>query len=349
MIKITSIFLVILLLINPFFVDFSASLFTHEGAVGIPTFVFSPEEITLKDDAFHGAKVSPYTEWWYFDTMFDNNYSAQMNVRVAGILNYGVVFKRLDIYKDGLIISHNQNIYPMRSFSASKEEPIVDVDGSRVITGFIDNSTGNWTYDLSFQFDAASAHLRFVGCTTGWKGQLRGKDWWGVSLPRAKTSGTLTLNNTTIPVTGVGYHDHNWDVTALAVTNFGWYWGKLHSANYTITWASVMKTRIIQDPLLVINKNQGGYVNIDARDIHFTAENFSFENRRLIPHSFTLNASTDVASLTITMNVINIHYYRCFGFINYWRYHVTCNGYLTIDSHTEPIDTVQVAEFLRFR
>jgi predicted secreted hydrolase len=347
--KTVSIITVILLLINPFIVEFSKSFFTNEKSVGIDNFLFSPDDIELKDDAFHSAKTSYFTEWWYFDAIFDNNYSAQMSVRVVSALNHGIIFKRLDIYKDGFIISHNKKSYPMRDFSASKEKPIVYLDDSCVINGFIDNSTGNWVYDLFFQFDDVSAYLRFIGCTKGWKGQLRGDDWWGVSLPRAKTSGTLIIGNKTINVTGIGYHDHNWEVTASAVINFGWYWGKIHSGNYTITWATIMRTRLTDDPILVINKNLDGYLNIEPTKIQFTAENFSFENRHLIPHSFTLIANIDNISINVKMKVINIHHYRFFGFMNYWRYHVKCQGFITVDSHTETIDTFQLAEFIRFR
>lgn len=349
MLKITIVFLVILLLINPFFVEFSKSFFICEKSIRINDFVFSPDEIKLKDDAFHDAKTSYYTEWWYFDAAFDNNYSAQMSVRIAKMLNLGFVFKRLDIYKDGVILSHNQKLYLIQDFSTSKEKPLVYLDDFCVINGYIDNFTGNWVYDLSFQFDDASALLKFIGCTKGWKGQLHGNDWWGVSLPRAKTSGTLIINDKLINVTGIGYHDHNWEVTASTVINFGWYWGKIHTANYTITWAKIMRTKITGYPILVINKNHGEYLNIEPTQIQFIADNFSFENRHLIPHSFKLIADKKNISINVKMEVINIHHDRFFIFMNYWRYHINCQGFITVNSQTETIDTIQVAEFIRFR
>jgi len=345
MLKTAGVTMLILLIINPFTISFSKSLFAYEK----DTFVFSPIDIELKDDAFHGAKTSHYTEWWYFDAVFDNNYSAQMNVRIASMFNYGTVFKRLDIYKDGALISHNKKSYHVRNFFASKEKPAVYLDDFCVINGSIDDSTGNWIYDVYFQFDDASALLKFTGCTDGWRGQLHGKEWWGVALPRAKTSGTLTIDNESINVTGLGYHDHNWDITASACMNFGWYWGKIHSSNYTITWATILRTRLANDRLLVINKNQGDYLNIEPTEIQFTAENFSFENRYLIPHSFTLTAHKENISIDVKMDVIDIHHERLFCFMNYWRYHVKCKGSITVDSQTETIDSFQVAEFLRFR
>ena len=57
----------------------------------------------LGDDAYHGHGLLPFTEWWYFDAMFDNGYSAQMSVRVISAFGKGYVFERLDLYKDGIL------------------------------------------------------------------------------------------------------------------------------------------------------------------------------------------------------------------------------------------------------
>jgi hypothetical protein len=35
--------------------------------------------------------------------------------------------------------------------------------------------------------------------------------------------------------------------------------------------------------------------------------------------------------------------------MDYWRYHVKCTGSVTIDSVTESIDNLYIAEFLKFR
>jgi hypothetical protein len=44
----------------------------------IDTFEFSPQDINLKDDAYHGSKGLQFTEWWYFDAALNDGYSIQL-------------------------------------------------------------------------------------------------------------------------------------------------------------------------------------------------------------------------------------------------------------------------------
>ena len=312
-------------------------------------FEFSPEDIKLKDDAFHGANTLHFTEWWYFDAAFDNGYSAQLSVRVLGALNPDIVFSRLDIYRFGSLLYHKQKLHLFNEFYASSTIPVIELDGKQVMKGYIDEITGDWIYDLSFDFDDASADLRFIGNTKGWKGQLHGSDWWGVILPRAQVTGIIKVDNNKIDVTGIGYHDHNWEVTVFAGINFGWFWGKINSDSYTMTWSNVMTTRLTSKPILVINMNDDGYLNINPEDILFTVEDFRFNRGMLVPYSFTLIVQNSQVSLHVEMEVFDVHHDRLMGITNYWRYHVRCTGSIKFASHTETIDEIQIAEFIRFR
>ena len=312
-------------------------------------YMFSPEDIELKDDAFHGADTLHFTEWWYFDATFDNGYSAQMSIRVISAMNQGIVFSRLDIYKHGILVSHDQNMYLLNDFEASSDVPVIYLSGQQVINGYINQTTEEWIFDLSFHHDDASADLQFVGITKGWKGQLFGGDWWGVILPRAEVTGTITIFDEHIEVHGIGYHDHNWEVTAFAGVNFGWFWGKIHANNYTMTWSNILTTRIFYTPIVVVNEENDGYMNIESDKIRFTAEDFRWTNGRFTPHLFTLNADTSNISLDVQMEVLAVHHVRLMGVIHYWRFHVRCTGSITVDSQVEPIDKLQIAEFIRFR
>ena len=133
-----------------------------------------------------------------------------MSVRVLSVINQHLVFSRLDIYEDGKLKSHKQKQYLMESFYASNYVPLVRLDGKQVMKGYIDEDTGDWIYDLSYEIAGTSIELCFVGCTKGWKGSTPGGEW-GVILPRAEVKGKIMLNNKDIYyVNGVGYHDHNW-------------------------------------------------------------------------------------------------------------------------------------------
>jgi len=312
-------------------------------------FAFSPQDIELKDDAFHGALTLHFTEWWYFDAAFDNGYSAQMSVRVLGAMNQGVVFSRLAIYKHGILVSHRQKLYFMKDFYAPSDVPLIRLAGKEVMKGHIDDFTGDWVYDLSFETKDASADLHFVGCTEGWKGQLHGGDWWGVILPRAEVTGKIKVNQNEIDVNGIGYHDHNWEVTVFAGVNFGWFWGKINSDSYTMTWSNILTTRITHLPILVINKKNDSYFNVKSEDIQFIAREFGIKNGMIIPYSFTLNAYNEYISLHVDMEVLAVHHVRLMGIINYWRYHVRCTGSIIVGTREENIDGILMTEFIRFR
>ena len=311
-------------------------------------FIFFPEDIELKDDAFHGADTLHFTEWWYFDAIFDNGYTAQVGIRVLGLVNQGLIYVRLDIYKEGELESHELKKFLIWDFYASEDFPLIILDGKQVMEGYIDETTGEWIYDVTLQLDRSSVDLHFVGCSKGWKGSTPGGKW-AVILPRANVSGTLTTNTTNINVSGIGYHDHNWEITAFTGVNFGWFWGKVNSDHYTLTWAKIMTTRFWGQPLLVVNKGKIDFINILPEDIQLDINDIRLENGMLVPFQFNLNVQTGDIAINIIMDVIDTHHVRWVGVINYWRYHLRCRGSITIGSHTEQINEIQLAEFIRFR
>jgi hypothetical protein len=308
---------------------------------------FTPLDITLSDDAFHGGPSLAFTEWWYFDAMLSNGYSTQMSIRILSTLDIGVVITRLDFYKDGVLLTHNIETYQLTDLIASSDIPYVQLNGKTFITGSQDELTSNYQFTVSFDFPGNSASLQFIGCTKGWKGQHQTGDWWAVVLPRANVIGSITVQNTTMNVTGTGYHDHNWDVNGKTCLNVGWFWGKINSENYTATWSTILKTRLFSQPLLVINENNAGYRNIPSEDIRFSGQNLHLDHGFIIPHFFDLDTTTKKMFMRVNMHVISVHYERFMGIINYWRYHVYCTGVIIVDGHQESVNGVFIAEYLR--
>ena len=313
------------------------------------TFNFLPEDINLEDDAFHGSDNLHNTEWWYFDAAFADGFSVQLSIRVIEVLDRSLIFTGLNLYKDGNIISANEKMYFEKSFFASRNMPLVQINGKQVMMGSVDESTGNWIYNIDYALNDVSIDLRFEGVTKGWKGLTPGIGWWAVVLPRANVYGTLKINNVEFDVAGVGYHDHNWEVKAFAGINFGWFWGKINSESYTITWADVRKTRISSELFMVINKKNGDYINIPAQKIEVFIEDYKLNNGKLIPTSFIITANYQDINLYVKMQVFDTHHIRKFGIVNYWRYHVKCTGSILIDSQIEEINQINMAEFMRFR
>jgi hypothetical protein len=312
-------------------------------------FIFNPQEMTLQDDAYHGSDGLHYTEWWYFDATFDNGYSTQMSVRILSALGQGVVISRLDLYYHGELVQHTQKRYLLQQFIASKIKPDVVLNGNHVIIGSIDPITNDWVYNISFNHGILSATLQFTGITEAWKGQLMGGDWWGVALPRANVTGEIEYLNETITCEGYGYHDHNWEVTLAAGLNFGWIWGKMHSEHYTMTWSTIYKTRFWGNPIIVINENYDGYINIHPDNIKFKAKEINYRNGRFIPLSFIMTAQQDDITIDINMEVLEVHHVRIYAILNYWRYHIHCSGSISIGDSTDYLDDIFIAELIRFR
>jgi len=310
---------------------------------------FSLQDINLSDDAFHGHGMLPYTEWWYFDAMLSNNYSAQMSVHIISAFGKGFVFERLDLYKNGVLITHDSISYHLKEIFASSKVPLVQIHGKTILAGSINNITGNFIYNVSFDFHGSAAMLRFVGCTKGWKGQHQGGDWWAVVLPRVTVIGTITIDNTTMNVGGTGYHDHNWGVSERTCFHFGWFWGKFNSLEYTATWSVILSTRATVQPIMVVNKKNAGYITIPSETIWFSAKDVHLDHFMFVPHFFDIETMTDKVFLVVNMTVIGVDHERFMGFMNYWWYHVKCSGIFMVDGHVEIVDCVFIIEYIRFR
>ena len=311
-------------------------------------FIFTPQDIDLQDDAFHGSDSYHFLEWWYFDALLNDGYSVKVSIQVLSIIDRYFAFSTIDVYRYGTFIKRERETYPFSTFHASERVPLITVDGEKILHGCIDNGSNALRYRLSLSIKDLAIDLSFIGCTQGWKGKTTAS-WWGVILPKAKVNGTIRVDNKDISVQGIGYHDHNWEVTVLSSLNFGWIWGKMNSANYTFTYSSILNTCFLDQQLLVINTQDTGYVSVHPDQFDFSIDEFQIRNGMVIPESFTLTAHEDSITLYAKMQVSDTHHTRLFGMINYWRYHIRCNGYITNGVHTESIDEIQIAEFIRFR
>jgi len=311
--------------------------------------IFIPKDIEPKDDGFHESKAIMCTEWWYFDAEFDNKYSIQMNLRINSAFKRIVkIFLRLEIYKEGKLIKSSAEVISKKRFRALKDQPIVFIDDKEIIKGALNKKTGNYVFELNLDFNNISAKLKFDGCTKGWKGIVPIGSW-AVILPKAYVTGVLKINNESVNVKGHGYHDHNWDFTPSKVLNFGWFWGKIMSKNHTIAWATIFKNEKKGAPLLVINKDNGGYTNILPKNIYFVARDFKKDNKRDIPNFFQLKVDDEKVKIDVSMQILDTRFIKIMRLFNYWRYHARCTGYILIDGEMEKINQIHMLEFIRFK
>ncbi|MEM0493225.1 MAG: hypothetical protein QXS02_04660 [Candidatus Thermoplasmatota archaeon] len=309
-------------------------------------FVFKPSGITLYDDAFHGSDSLFSTEWWYFDAILDNNYSIQLVINIFGIIQEKVVLTKINIYRYGELLITREEIYSSRDFTISREEPRILIKGREVLRGYIVGDI--WFYNVNISIDDVSISLMYTGINKGWMGSVLVGDWV-VALPKACVSGFISIDNTLISVRGIGYHDHNYDLTLGVLFKFGWYWGKAHTSNFTLVWSYQLDdTRFDKAPLVVINNGREKYFSINPHDIEFTTNEYRYNNGCFIPMDLTLRVSTDNSSVFIKMTPVGIHHVNIL-FFKYWRFHMKCTGYITVDGCTEMINQVEITEIARFR
>ncbi len=313
----------------------------------VPYNGFNVEDIDFKDACYNGNNTKfwrPF-EWWYFDAIFDNNYSVEFHINLANIKGIGVIVSMLNIYKDGELLVHNEEFLLPKEFIASKDEPLITLSSQQIMTGYVDKS-GNFIFNVSLQMEDCAVDLRFASVTQGWKSKILNMWWWSVIQPNACVDGTIRVHNETIPVKGTGYQEHVWDGTMPVV--WGWFWGKFVSENMSVIWADIFKNPRSQYVMMVLNHNNGGYINIPYEKIQFSFTNFTFNNGWWIPTSFHFKVEDKSIQIDIKADAVNIVHQTSFISFNYWRYHVHAKGAISFDSTTENIDNMQIMDLTRF-
>ncbi|UCF12693.1 MAG: hypothetical protein JSW06_00135 [Thermoplasmatales archaeon] len=318
----------------------------------IPHPIYEPEDIDLKDAAFHGSYGRYHGEWWYFEGIFDNGYSIVLGAAICSKGSRGLCILALHIYNDTELEFFLNKGVSFKDFDASEDFPFIKIYGKQIMS--LDreryNSTGEWVYNVTIEIDGQEANLQFIGTTKGYKGEiLRG--WYGPVLPKATVEGTLILNGDQINVSGLGYHEHGWEIP-IPPREWGFYWGKIVSDSFCLFWAKMMRTHWWeQTRAAILSLDQSGYINIKPENFKFKAIRYIFNNRRIIPTKFRLNVSDPDRSIYInaTMETLNIHHVGL-RIPHYWKYHVRVNGQICYGSSTEIIkDEIQIVELTRFR
>lgn len=327
-----------------------------------PTF-FKAVDILPADDSYHNNINLLDIEWWYFDAVFDNGYSIHIGFRTYHIKNSGIIQARITIYKDGKPICETLKPYLYSNFSTSNQHPYVSLNNTKVMQLDIEHykKTGEWKYDIDLSIGETSCRLTFIGKTKGWKIETS-NTCWTVALPKATVTGTITVHGKQIDVKGMGYHDHNWSYSPVtAVSNLGWFWGRITGDTLNITWSKIIKDTHKSDLLAVINQDASSdiassrYYNIFPSGISFKASEYQRKNRKQIPTTFhvqlindTVNAE-QVIHADIVMKTYNVHYSRIFT-IHYWRFHIIANGSIQVGSTIEYLkDKPQIIEYLLFK
>jgi len=223
----------------------------------------NPANYQRRDDGSHiYNNTEDYYEWWYFDASFDNGYHMVTTLHYRNLfLKPMVPSVQMFIYcPDGTRIDRYDLMKP--------EEVSADPDCCHVVMGDNRARDRGDRYELELRIKDAGARLTFRNAVPPWKpGQgfnYRDEEnqmtaGWVVPVPHAHVEGNLFVGDQTIPVKGAGYHDHNWGNYPCCQTFRGWYWGRIHSSQYTVDYGWVLprdEAAPVVSPLLIARKGE---------------------------------------------------------------------------------------------
>lgn len=241
------------------------------------------------EDARHRLRGPFRCEWWYFDAVFDNGYSA---VCILWPMNLFRPARRqctlmLSIYTpQGEHIKHYL-FPPRRLFQASYST--CDV---RIGAGYARGSHPRYEVYLEAGDDAAD--LVFEAETPGWKPGTAvnyvpfpryNTMGWLVPLPRARVRGRLRVAGREVAVEGHGYHDHNWGEAPFPFLVDNWHWGHIVSGDVGIIWSDItMDRRLDYDKTYMFLLSRGDRLVYESARLEVAYEDWVEDPAYLHPY-----------------------------------------------------------------
>jgi len=142
-------------------------------------------------------------------------------------------------------------------------------------------------YEIYLDEGEYGLHLKYTAVVHGWKpghGYIEfGKSnqfGWVIALPRADVEGTIKVDNETMSVRGIGYHDHNWLNFNFALIIDYWYWGRLYSENFTVIFAYIKcNKRMDNYPIQVFMLAKNNNVILSSGEYELIQDNFEYNDK----------------------------------------------------------------------
>lgn len=193
------------------------------------------KDVAVREDGRRTIASADTFEWWYFDGLLDDG--TVVVVWFGDNWFYGS-------HKRAVSIELTPPGKPTRRIMRTFDEP-----GS-FATDSADIKIG--PHEFKGDLDTYSIHVDpaetgGVGCDLTLRRRVAsyrpatgyieaGKQYfaWLVAVPEGAVTGTLTADGVTRPVTGSGYHDHNWGNVSPAKLFDNWWWGRGRSGDHTI-------------------------------------------------------------------------------------------------------------------
>jgi hypothetical protein len=259
------------------------------------------EPLPSSEDGLHIELGQKNTfEWWYFDARLDTGHTlvvffhaANANPGLEGKSGVEIVLLRPDGRRSQSFIA-----YPKTQFSAARDRPRVRIGPNTIDR---DEGTGGLpVYEIHVEQKDLGCHLKFKAEVKGWKpgsglsqfGAM-GFFGWVVPFARASVEGTLTDGDSTLRVSGIGYHDHNWLNFPFQNIIDYWMWGRVYSESFTVVYAYIRCNRRVNNHVVqVLMMAEGREVVLSTGEFELSAEQLEYEPkaRHRFPRRIVISA-----------------------------------------------------------
>jgi len=202
-----------------------------------------------------------YTEWWYFDVLFDDgsflggSFALNGYLPVPETVQARVEFA-LNLNNEGMIKICKD--FPYSYFNFNNELGQLTIGRNR-----IRNKKENLY--LNLEEDNIEINLNYKSIIEGFQIGEEGKifflkSWdryfgWAVPFPMADVVGEIKLNGANYQVRGRGYQDHNWGTVSLKDNVSCWHWLRLMMNGKVLLLAKLV-LRESQKPIVFIGLNE---------------------------------------------------------------------------------------------
>lgn len=181
-------------------------------------------------------------EWWYFDAELDSG----DHVVVMYSTNDTRVSPRQPTVRLNIYAPDGREITELVRYSDDQVSVSYDKCDTRMGDDFcVDNGD-------HFEFRAMSNghgfHLKLDKDFPHWvigktpEEMAMAPMGWTIAVPQGRVEGTIVKDGVEINVKGSGYHDHNWGTKPMSAGLRNWYWGKLHTPEFSVDY-SIMVPR----------------------------------------------------------------------------------------------------------
>jgi hypothetical protein len=266
-----------------------------------------PVDDGLHTDIGHRGKY----EWWYFDAHLDSGHTlvvffhaSNPNPGLEGKAGIEMVLLRPNGVRAQRFFSH-----PKSDFAAARDKADVTVGPN---TLRVELQAGELpVYEIRVDEPGFGCHLRYHSQVNGWKpgtglsqfGDL-GYFGWVVPCPRAQVEGTITDGGQTIPVRGLGYHDHNWLNFPFPSIIRYWMWGRIYSDHHSAAYACIQCNEKVGNHMVkVLMLAEGKEVILSTGEFDFSQDDFEYNSKAkyAFPKKITIAAPGGLA-VTLRMH-----------------------------------------------